>query len=84
MLRVMPTKPQHDRNYQRVTTLLRKLREDKGLTQRTLAARVRRPHSWIYKSETGIRRLDIAEFILWCRGCEADPAKVFKRLLADS
>lgn len=59
------------------------LREEAKLTQRELATRVKRPHSWVYKSETGIRRLDIAEFVLWCRGCGVEPSGVFKRLLAE-
>jgi transcriptional regulator with XRE-family HTH domain len=83
MLHDMPTKPQHDRNYQRVTALLRTMREEAELTQRQLAARVKRPHSWVYKSETGIRRLDIAEFVLWCQGCQVEPAGAFKRLLSE-
>ncbi|RIK67113.1 MAG: transcriptional regulator [Planctomycetota bacterium] len=77
----MPTKPQHARRYQAVTRLVRKLREDAGLTQRALGKRLTMPQSWVYKCEAGIRRMDISEFCDWCKACEIDPIIGLRRLL---
>ena len=60
--------------------LLRKLREAAGLTQRQLAARLRVTHAAVHKSETGERRVDVAEFINWCVACGADPDQAFRAL----
>jgi transcriptional regulator with XRE-family HTH domain len=46
---------------------LREARTDAGLTQRDLAARLKKEPSWIAKIELGERRLDIVEFIAIAR-----------------
>lgn len=77
----MPTKPQHAAIYRPVPGLLRFLREDAGLTQRQLAKRIKRPTTWVHESETGSRRVDIAEFVLFCSGCHVDPARMLRYLM---
>lgn len=77
----MPTKPQHSRRYTRVPGILRHLREEAGLTQRQLADGVDQPQSWVHKSETGTRRVDVAEFCDWCVACSVEPTAAIKRLL---
>ncbi|MCC7316597.1 MAG: helix-turn-helix transcriptional regulator [Planctomycetes bacterium] len=77
----MPTKPQHAHRYRAVTTLIRALREEAGLTQRDLGKRLNLPQSWVYKCETGIRRMDIAEFCDWCKACEIEPVIGLRRFL---
>jgi hypothetical protein len=57
------------------------MREDAGMTQRELAARLKRPQTWVHKSEVGERRVDIAEFLEWCVGCGADPSRAFADLI---
>lgn len=42
-------------------SLLRQLREDKGLRQVDLAHRLKRPQSFVSKYESGERRLDLVE-----------------------
>ena len=61
---------------------MRKLREDKGLTQRDLAARLKRPRSFVWKIEAAERRMDAVELARWCRACGADPLDVFKRIVS--
>ena len=39
--------------------LLRRCRLAAGLTQRDLASRLKKPHSYVYKVETGERRIGI-------------------------
>ncbi|MGD0464269.1 MAG: helix-turn-helix transcriptional regulator [Tepidisphaeraceae bacterium] len=75
-------KAQHFPSYRPIPVLLRHLREEAGLTQRDLGKRVGKPQSWVFNCESANRRVDIAEFIVWCRGCGADPAAAFKRALA--
>jgi len=66
-------KAQHSPQYRQLPALLRQLREAAGLTQRDLGERLSRPQSWIYNCESANRRVDVAEFIAWCRGCGVDP-----------
>jgi transcriptional regulator with XRE-family HTH domain len=77
----MATKSQHAPAYESLPVLLRTLREEAGLTQRELGERLAKPQSWIYNCESANRRVDVAEFILWARGCGADPKKAFARFL---
>lgn len=76
-------KAQQSPSYRSVPSLLRDLREAAGLTQRELGARLGRRHSYVYNSETGNRRIDVAEFAVWCRACAADPLQVFATVVAD-
>jgi transcriptional regulator with XRE-family HTH domain len=56
-------------------------RERAGLTQRDLAARLRRPHSFIGRMEAGERRIDVIEFIEISRLLGCDPRQLFEQLL---
>ena len=60
----MPTAPMvsaHDRRYQRFLAILRKAREEAGMTQVQVAKRLKRHQSFVSKSETGERRVDVIE-----------------------
>ena len=50
------------------------------MTQRDLAAKLRRSQWWVARIETGSRRIDIAEFIQFCDGCGAEPEKALRQL----
>ena len=69
----MGARVQHNISYRRLCRLLRGWREDAGLTQRQLAERLGKPHSYVHKSEIADRRIDPLVFIAWCRACERDP-----------
>lgn len=47
---------------------------------RALAAKLKKPHSFVYKVEHGERRIDPVEFVAWCRACNVDPAKAIKEI----
>lgn len=79
----MPTKPQHSDRYKRLPELLREFREGAGLTQRDLAEHLHLPQSWVHKSETGTRRVDVAEFCQWCIACGVTAAAGIRRFLND-
>lgn len=58
----------------RFCKLLREWWKQAGLTQRELAERLRKPPSYVHKTEVAARRIDPLEFFAWCRECERDPA----------
>ena len=66
-------KSQHAARYKYLPSLLLRMREDAGMTQRDLARKLRMPQPWVHKSETGERRVDVAEFMDWCLACGTDP-----------
>lgn len=74
-------KAQHHPSYRDLPMMLRTMREEAGLTQRDLAARVRRTQPWVHKTEAGDRRIDITEFLDWCLACGIEPEKAFRRLV---
>jgi transcriptional regulator with XRE-family HTH domain len=76
----MATKAQHHRRYAQIPGLLRSLREEASLTQRQLGGILGQPQAWVFNSETGNRRVDVAEFCDWCRACNIPPANALRRL----
>ncbi len=66
----------------RIAQALRKARIDAGLTQRALGGRLNRPQSWVWNCEMARRRVNVAEFVMWCCACELDPMKGFDEALA--
>jgi transcriptional regulator with XRE-family HTH domain len=73
-------KAQHARRYRHLPALLRHWRQEAKLTQRALAAKLDVTHVWVHKSEIGERRVDITEFIDWCKACRIDPGQAFGEL----
>ncbi|MDG2958130.1 helix-turn-helix domain-containing protein [Exercitatus varius] len=59
---------------------LLKRRKELGLSQRALGMKMGVVHSFIGKVETGDRRLDIFEFITYCRALELDPVEVIREI----
>ena len=51
------------------------MRKAAGLTQRELAKRLNREHSFVARIEQGERRVDVVEFYWLCRACGAPPDK---------
>jgi|SRR5665213_2075018 len=70
-------KAQHALGYRVLPEMLRRVREEAGLTQRELGERLGKPQSWVYNCESANRRVDVTEFIAWCRRCGTAPAKWF-------
>jgi len=60
------SKASQTEDYDSFCALLKKLREDKGLTQAELAKRLEVPQSFVSKYETGERRLDFVETAQVC------------------
>ena len=75
-LPAMATRPVHTPAYRRLCKQLRLWREEAAFTQRDLAARLRKPRSFVYKCETGNRRIDPLELAQWCKACRVSGAEM--------
>jgi len=74
----------HRAAYKQLCGRLRSWRMESGQTQRALAARLKKPPSYVHKTEVGERRIDPLEFIAWCRGCDRDPASSLRHVEANN
>ena len=76
--------PCHDpkARYRTLQNLLRKARQDAGLTQAELAARLGKPQSYVSKYEHGERRLDIVELLEVMSEIGADPLELVRAIQA--
>lgn len=61
---------------------LKKLRMEEQFTMRSLAEALGTPHSFVGKIEKQGRRLDVGEFIYYCRAINRDPAIVLQTIMA--
>lgn len=68
-------------HYKILRDRLVQLRKESGVTQRQLAEKLGREHSFIGRMELGDRRLDLVEFFWVCRALGADPEDEAGRLL---
>ena len=73
----------HSEDYKVVLLKLVAMRTEAGLTQRDLAKRLNREHSFVWRVETGRRRLDVVEFYWLCRALKKNAATVYRDLVKD-
>ena len=59
----------HTKRYEAFRERLRRARVEAGLTQEEVAARLRRPQTWVSKCEVGERRVDFVELEDWASAC---------------
>jgi transcriptional regulator with XRE-family HTH domain len=76
----MPTKRNQAIIYRKVPPFLREMRKQAELTQRDLALRIKQSQWWVARSESGSRRLDVAEFVEFCIGCGIEPDEALREL----
>lgn len=69
------------RGHRALIEVLVNTRDQAGLTQRDLAERLKRPHSFIGRIEAGERRVDVVEFIEIARVLGVDPKQLFAKLV---
>lgn len=67
--------------YRAVLEALVAVRKEAGMTQRQLAARLRREPSFVAKIELGERRVDVLELYRICKACNQPPSTVLLRLI---
>ena len=69
--------PQH----QELIRLLVAAREKAQLTQTQLGERIGRDQPFVAKYETGVRRLEVIEFVEICRAIGASPERIISKLI---
>ena len=69
-----------DDDYRTLIEALKAARKAAGMTQQNLADRLDRPQSFVAKVEGCERRLDVVEFLHFCRALGADPGTFFAGL----
>lgn len=62
----------HTGRYRKFAGLLRMWREHADLTQRELAAKLKKPPSYVHKCEVSERKMDPLELLDWWRACGMD------------
>jgi transcriptional regulator with XRE-family HTH domain len=67
----------------KVAKTVRAMRADANLTQRALAARLKRPLNVVSRIEAGQRRVDLLEWVALCQACDVDPVDAGRKLLKD-
>ncbi|MGC3992064.1 MAG: helix-turn-helix transcriptional regulator [Chthoniobacteraceae bacterium] len=75
MSKAAPSKSLFSKEYDAFLTLLRKAREDAGMTQAEAAAKLKRHQSYVSKCESGERRVDVVELIAFCKAYELAPTQ---------
>jgi transcriptional regulator with XRE-family HTH domain len=73
-------KSTHSVEYRILRKELRAARVFAELSQRQLAERLKVPHSWIAKVESGERRVDLIEVCWFLTACSADPLNLLSML----
>jgi len=71
----------HSTQYQMLISWLKDARETQGLTMRDLAKKLEVPHSFIGKVEQCERRIDVIEYMAYCRALELSPVDGINLLL---
>ncbi len=69
--------------HERLVAWLKKQRTDKGVTMRDLAVKLEVAHSFIGKVEQSERRLDVVEYLAYCKALEVSPIEGLKVLSPD-
>jgi transcriptional regulator with XRE-family HTH domain len=69
------------RGHRQLVDILVAARKEARLTQRELAARLKRPRVFVGRYEARERRIDVIEFIEIARVLGADPRQLFAKLL---
>ncbi len=59
---------------------LKNSRVEQNISMRDLAIKIDEPHSFIGKIETAERRLDVYEYVNYCKALKLDPAAGLKYL----
>jgi len=68
------------KKYLALLNWLKAARKEQCLSMRDLAVKLDQPHSFIGKIETAERRLDVYEFVQYCKALNLDPKEGIDRL----
>ncbi|OGO74965.1 MAG: transcriptional regulator [Chromatiales bacterium RIFOXYA1_FULL_46_5] len=68
----------------RLCVWLKRQRQEKGHTMRSLSEILGTPHSFIGKVENQERRLDVVEYVRYCQALAIDPMYGLKQVLIEA
>ena len=71
----------HSPEYKLVLARLIEMRYEAGMTQRDLAKILNRENSFVWRIETGKRRLDVVEFYWVCKALRKNAAVVYREII---
>jgi transcriptional regulator with XRE-family HTH domain len=71
----------HSLEYKCFLVKLVEMRKEAGMTQRDLAKILDRENSFVWRIETGKRRLDVVEFYWVCKALRQDAAVVYRKII---
>jgi len=71
----------HSPEYRLVLAKLIAMRQETGMTQRDLAKILKRENSFVWRIETGKRRLDVVEFYWVCKALRKNAAVVYRKII---
>lgn len=71
----------HSENGKIIAKTVTHIRKNAGLTQRALAQKLKREHSFVAHCELGERRIDLAEFYWICKACNTNPSEEAVKLM---
>ena len=66
-----------------LSTVIARVRKRRGLSQRDLAALLKRPHSVVGMIESNQRQVNVPEFLAIAEALDTDPADIFRQLLRE-
>ena len=66
-----------------LSTVIARVRKRRGLSQRDLAALLKRPHSVVGMIESNQRQVNVPEFLAIAEALDIDPADLFRQLLRE-
>ena len=74
------TRSPHAPAYRKLRAALVAARADAGLTQVEVAAKLKKPQSFVSKYESGERNVDVVEFVTICRALGVSPSLMLEQL----
>ena len=66
-----------------VATVLKRARAREQISQRELAARLKRPHSVVGMIESQQRQVNVPEFLAIAEALDADPIELFRQVVRE-
>ena len=66
-----------------MATVLKRARAREEISQRELAARLKRPHSVVGMIESQQRQVNVPEFLAIAEALEADPIELFRQVVRE-
>ena len=76
----MGIKDKYDPDYKVIVSGLIALRNERGMTQTDVAERMGTDQSQISKFERLERRLDILDYVRYCRAIDSDPGELLRKI----